>query len=363
MERANEFPESQPAVLVAVHDALHNTINRVADWVGERKRDIAAVTVVGGLALSGCATGVGTEGAPGTSGTTLTTGTAPAEACPGTYPIVQANAGDTNRYYAEGVPAIKNAQAGSSPDAENGVNVWFNLIEADPELLAGTANALLNVNVTPAELQDAEGKCATPRAQALSTQLKASVIRTGDQAPQVGDVPADGRNTGTASDGTVVVSGQNGISGDRKGIRVNIDTKDGSKTFYILARCGNIVLPPTANVPLPEGPTDQPPFVPSIPLKHDDGRLPGNPNVPADQDHGTPDKPGVGPAGQTPNPDGYLPQEPKPTAAPTTVYVAPTTSPNSTPASTGPQPTNTQPPVRVTAPSTTQPQTGMPGQP
>ncbi len=46
--------------------------------------------------------------------------------------------------------------------------------------------------------------------------------------------------------------------------------------------------------------------------KKDDGRLPGNKNVPADQDKGTPDKAGKGPAGQTPDQSGYVPGESKP---------------------------------------------------
>jgi hypothetical protein len=50
--------------------------------------------------------------------------------------------------------------------------------------------------------------------------------------------------------------------------------------------------------------------------KEDDGNLPGIDEVPADQDKGTPDKAGVGPAGQEPDDEGKLPTETLPTPKP-----------------------------------------------
>lgn len=358
-EQANEF---RPAVVVAAHDALHNTFNRVVGWAEEHGlgKKIAALTVVGGLALSGCSNKEGdashTTGTIGATGTT-TPGTVAPGICEDTWPIKQANAADTHRYEADGIQAIKDAQEGSSEDALEGFNAWFDMIKQDPELLAGTANALLHENVTAADLQDAQGTCATPRAQELSTKFIASVQMSGDQAPNVTNVPENATNTGTDANGNVVVAAQSGITGDRKGIQVTISTTDGTETFYILGRCGNIVLPPGVTPPIPGGPTDEPE------PKHDDGRLPGNPNVPADQDHGIIDVPGNGPAGQTPGPDGYVPGETRPTAPPTTAAPTTTTTERQTTATTSPQPTSTQPPVSVTTPPTTKPQGGMPGQP
>lgn len=350
MEKGSEF---QPAVVSAVHDVLHNAAQKVADWAQEHTsiKSVAAVTLAGGLALSGCAHKSNQESAPGTSSTTTTS---EVEACKDTWPIVHANAEDTHRFTAEGIPAIKAAQEGSSQDAMNGLNQWFDLVKQDPELLAGTTNAIMGENVTVADLTDANGICVSPRAKELSTKFIASVSFAGDKAPTVTQVPADGLNTGTDANGNVVVAEHSGITGDRKGIKVNISTPDGEKTFYVLARCGNPVLTPGSNPELPKGPTDQ------IPMKHDDGKLPGNPGVPADQDPGTPDNPGTGPAGQTPGPDGYLPQEPRPTAPPTSEATIPPVTQNTTPATTSPQPTSTQPPVHVTTPPTTSPQTGMP---
>lgn len=66
----------------------------------------------------------------------------------------------------------------------------------------------------------------------------------------------------------------------------------------------------TTTAPPPPRPTTTTTLV--VPPKNDDGDLPGNPNVPADQDKGTPDKAGEGPAGQVPDADGYLPGEDKP---------------------------------------------------
>lgn len=92
-----------------------------------------------------------------------------------------------------------------------------------------------------------------------------------------------------------------------------------------------------------------------VPEKHDDGELPGD-GTPASQDPGTPDRPGRGPAGQTPGDDGYLPGEEKPTAPSTSPTTKPYTSPSTgTPPTTGTQPTapSTPPTTGSTPPDTT----------
>lgn len=103
------------------------------------------------------------------------------------------------------------------------------------------------------------------------------------------------------------------------------------------------------------------PTTPTVPRKVDDGRLPGNSAVPADQDPGTPDKAGVGPAGQTPDEDGYLPTETPPSVPETTTTTHPQTSPttNRPPATTGTTTATTNPPQPATTTvSTTAPQSG-----
>lgn len=97
----------------------------------------------------------------------------------------------------------------------------------------------------------------------------------------------------------------------------------------------------------------------TVPPKEDDGKLPGNPDVPADQDPGTPDVPGDGPAEQQPNPDGYLPGETPVTVPETPPTTVPTTTMPEVPATTSPQPVVTEPPKpATTVVATTVPQSG-----
>jgi hypothetical protein len=118
--------------------------------------------------------------------------------------------------------------------------------------------------------------------------------------------------------------------------------------------------PPTHTTPTTPPTTGPPSSSTTIPVKKDDGVLPDT-GIPADQDPGTPDVPGVGPAGQTPNDEGYIPTEtPPPSQAPdTTQLPAPTTSPNTVPATTGVAPSSTNPPVVAPSnPTPEAPETG-----
>jgi hypothetical protein len=115
----------------------------------------------------------------------------------------------------------------------------------------------------------------------------------------------------------------------------------------------------TTTTTQPETPPEE--SVPeTVPPKVDDGELPET-GVPADQDPGTPDVPGQGPAGQEPNDEGYIPSETPPSsqAPDTTLLPAPVTAPNTVPASTGVAPTSTNPPVVAPSnPTPEAPETG-----
>ncbi len=104
----------------------------------------------------------------------------------------------------------------------------------------------------------------------------------------------------------------------------------------------------------------------TVPAKNDDGKLP-NTGIPADQDPGTPDVPGQGPAGQPPNDEGYIPSETRPPSQPTdtTILPPPATAPNTVPASTGAAPVSTNPPVVAPGnPTPSTPENGpLPAQP
>lgn len=123
---------------------------------------------------------------------------------------------------------------------------------------------------------------------------------------------------------------------------------------FLRADCTNPHV--TRITPTPPGET--PPPISEIPPKFDDGRLPGDPNVPADQDPGTPDVPGQGPAGQTPDGSGRVPGETLPTSP--DVTATPTTEQQETTPSTGTQPETEEQPVTTV---TTPPNNTMPTQP
>ena len=139
-----------------------------------------------------------------------------------------------------------------------------------------------------------------------------------------------------------------GVGGDTEAIIV--ETPDGKK-IAIMHRCAQpVVEGDRPNVP--KGPTDEDtpekPPKKKVPSKHDDGKLPGNPNVPADQDKGTPDNAGRGPAGQTPNDEGYVdgenkPNKPTPKPTPAPLPEAPDTRPPQAPAQENPVPPVTGP--------------------
>lgn len=101
----------------------------------------------------------------------------------------------------------------------------------------------------------------------------------------------------------------------------SVTLENGEKYEMSFRACGQIVIPvdtpePPVTPPTPpvEPPTEppveppvEPPTEPPVEPKVDDGILPGP--EPADQDPGTPDDPGEGPAGQPVNPDGTIDSE------------------------------------------------------
>lgn len=259
-----------------------------------------------------------------------------------------------HRIISTGIESIRTA---STPDeARQAAYDFIEITKGDPDVVAANAKAFLGEDVERDSLVDTNG-CMTEGAEQLVLR---TAIAIGDSEVTPDQAPANGVNSGVNVEGTVVEASAAGISGDRKAIKIVL--KDGT-TFWIMHRCGNFVKVggklfykqgPTDNEYNPEETTT----TSTVPAKYDDGRLPGNPNVPADQDKGTPDLPGVGPAGQTPGPDGYLPQETRPQAPSTAPdqTQAPTTTGRPT-ASTTPAPTSTNPPVTATTSvSTTVPQ-------
>lgn len=192
-------------------------------------------------------------------------------------------------------------------------------------------------------------------------------------------VPVNIVGTSYYKDGQLVNSKHNRMAGAGDIFWIAADPTTGHVIWgaSLRADCGNLHMdsvtpaqPGVPTTPIENGPEDNPKVPPTTPEttaphnptpKYDNGKLPGNPNVPADQDHGTPDVAGQGPAGQTPNDQVYLPTETTPPAPATTKKPeSPTTTKKpQAPATTSPQPVNTNPPAPATTTvATTTPQSG-----
>jgi len=265
---------------------------------------------------------------PNTSNTTSST--PEKETCVDAWEMPGVDHGKEHRWFANGIEEIK--QAKTPEEARQAIGVWLNGnnkhlgIKHDAVLLAAAYNMLVKPTekVVASDLMTTEG-CANNKAIEIATELSTflAIADVLAGAPQ-----SDWHNTGTNEAGQVTqANGVAGSSEDRKGVVIVVD---GSPTACVLGRCGQITIP-GGNIPedIPEGETDN--------SKYDDAILPGDNNVPADQDPGTPDNPGAGPAGQEPGDDGYLPQETNPPVSTTTESSTTTTHP--TPATTGTQPT------------------------
>lgn len=200
---------------------------------------------------------------------TTATPAASASVCAPTWPMVAGNYGDLNRWFNDGVAAIRNAKTDN--EARQAINTWLDGVKQDPVLLAGASRIFLHKDVATSDLQ--QNSCASPVAANLTMDLAALM---GNSAMTASQAPANAYNTGVAN-GQVVVNAFAGVSGDTTAIQITLP--DGSKV-WVMARCGNPVVP--SNPGLPPGPTDNPKPTPT-PTPHDECT-----NVPGDQPVGYP---------------------------------------------------------------------------
>lgn len=334
-----------------------------AGWrnkLNKRLKRFGAVVVASGIFLVAACSG---DSDPVDGASAATTASSQAEfaaadeACPDSWGVVQLD-NSNHQVISGGMPEIGSAEM--DEEAREAANLWVDFIERDPEMLAGNANvanalAGLETSYKSSELYDAETECFNEVGVQAASELRA-VVNSGRITPS--EAPSDGINTGVNAEGELVRSVAGVITGNREAIKVELPN---GEAFYILGRCGNLVTDVENPPKLPPGPTDEPEPEPTttttvVEGKYDDGRVPGPINEPGETDF-----PGVGPAGQTPNDNGYIPTETPPSAPATTSTTHRQTTPttNRPTATTSPQPTSTNPPVTATTSvATTVPQTG-----
>ena len=264
----------------------------------DRTRQVAAAATIAALGLvAGCSDSPKESTHNSATTTTVEVATSQ-EACAQSWEIKQLTTSD-HRFVSEGLASIRDAQ--TPADAREAIQQeWLGIVAGDPETLSGVSKVILNADVNPADLVDASGACASDKAETLRAQLDTTLSLsdlTPDQAPEVGT------NSGIDQNGSVVFAGHNGISGNRKAIKVSMP--DG-RTIWIMERCGNMVT--EKPMPgLPTGPTDEG-VLPKVDKNTTPAGVPGQ-NRGSGTAASGPTGPGNGPVGQTPNGQGFVPGE------------------------------------------------------
>ena len=245
-----------------------------------------------GLVKSGDPSGSMQIPSPTDSATPTPTPTPTSEACSASWVIEELPVLESHRFF-EGIAEIQAAT--TSEEAADAAFVVLEKFKVDPDYLVVLIKMNLHEDVATTALVDADG-CASPAAAQYVLRLGAEMAKA---TITVDDAPETGTNTGVNADGIPVSATSPGVTGDRKAIKIVLE--DGT-TYWIMARCGNIVT--EGNPPLPPGPTDNPP-PPVTP--------PGTPECPEgttgtwpvckDKSSNDPGPSGNAPIGQGPNED------------------------------------------------------------
>ncbi len=118
-----------------------------------------------------------------------------------------------------------------------------------------------------------EDGCLSHEGQMLYAKLEGALTAAGTQFAEA-DAPAHYYNTGV-NDGVFGVAEHQGISGNRKAIKITLNAGTDKETVvWIMIRCGNLALP--SKPPIPTVPTDQPrcPHNPALPPDSEDCKPP-----------------------------------------------------------------------------------------
>ena len=242
----------------------------------------AALIVASSFALVECdedSQPARTEAAAADADPTVTT----PEVCEDTWEMPGVDHGDRNRWFAEGITDIKDAE--TEDDARKALDVWLNGnmdrddlapqakhpgVKSDSKLFAAAYNAmkasifsnndLPDLKAADLEVTKAGKVCASETAVAAVATMEAELALA---RVEVGEAPADGLNTGTDENGDVTVAEEAGVSGDRKALVIVKIGADGKKcTVAIMGRCGQLVVEEDCAPDLPKGPTDETPKTP-----------------------------------------------------------------------------------------------------
>lgn len=162
-----------------------------------------------------------------------------------------------NKVLDNGLQAIKKAK--TNQEARSAANAWVDEIKRNPYSLAGQLKDLLPKQystVQAEELYVKKGNKIMPSDKAKEAVHDLYAFMERARISKASAAEVKGYNTGLV-DGQIVRSDSSVIVGDKTAIKLEVAIGENKgKTYYILARCGNLVLP--EKTPTPVGKTDQP---------------------------------------------------------------------------------------------------------
>ena len=153
----------------------------------------------------------------------------------------------------------KGLQEARTDNPRKAANTWVDEIKRNPYSLAGQLKDLLPKQystVQAEELYVKKGNKIMPSDKAKEAVHDLYAFMERARISKASAAEVKGYNTGLV-DGQIVRSDSPVIVGDKTAIKLEVAIGENKgKTYYILARCGNLVLP--EKTPTPVGKTDQP---------------------------------------------------------------------------------------------------------
>lgn len=165
--------------------------------------------------------------------------------------------GVSNRVLDKGLEKASTSK--TNEESREAANAWVDEIKRNPYSLAGQLKDLLPKQystVQAEELYVKKGNKIMPSDKAKEAVHDLYAFMERARISKASAAEVKGYNTGLV-DGQIVRSDSPVIVGDKTAIKLEVAIGENKgKTYYILARCGNLVLP--EKTPTPVGKTDQP---------------------------------------------------------------------------------------------------------